>query len=129
MLATPSLVGDRTSSVKRTCPGIVFVLPGLRVRIPVETRAGHAVARRWECVMRRAVRSIASARLWRGVVPVCASGNGGLQLVSTHESSTPLFLKRGMEEGCVGTSSVNVNSKPLVSLDPLYDTDLLLLRL
>lgn len=71
--STVSSIGDRTSSVKLTCPGIVFVLPGLSLRMPVEASAWCLVATRWECVMRRAARSSASARSAKGVDPVCAS--------------------------------------------------------
>lgn len=64
------------SRVKLTWPGMVFVLPGRRFRIPVEARAWCLVARRWEWVIRRAARRRASARAVKGVEPVCASRRG-----------------------------------------------------
>lgn len=71
--STVSSDGDRMSREKLTWPGIVLVLPGVRLRIPVEARVLCLVANRWEWVINRAARRRASARSAKGVEPVCAS--------------------------------------------------------
>ena len=69
-VSTVSSAGARMSRLKRTRPGMVFTLPGSRVRMPVEARAECFTATSWERVISRAARRRASAREEKGVVPV-----------------------------------------------------------
>jgi hypothetical protein len=106
--------GARTSRLKRTWPGMVFTLPGDRVRTPVEARATCLAAILCEWAIRRAAMRRASARAEKGVVPVCAST---ITRVSASASGPSAGTRKP-------TSACNVNGKPLVSLNTLHDTNL-----
>lgn len=70
MTFTVSFLGERTSRLKRTLPGMVFVEPGRAVMMPVETSAECLVATLCDCTINLLARRRASLRLASGVVPV-----------------------------------------------------------
>ncbi|EKG11269.1 hypothetical protein MPH_11613 [Macrophomina phaseolina MS6] len=123
IVSTTESSGERMSRLKRTWPGMVLVDPGKSVKTPVDTRAEYLEAGRCECRMNLLARRRASARRDRGVVPVWASAVhpvSSCNRMFTHASTRNISCR------VEPTSSLDIDSEPLVCLNAMDDSNLLL---